>query len=232
VTGHRTRFRAHKDWFVSEMQEALGSSVHDVQLILDYLTQRGDLDMSRVAMFGSGSGGAIAVLASAADPRIKVVDLLAPWGGWPTWLAETKVIPDDERANYLKPEFMAKVAPLDPVDWFPKIKAKRVRILDIRSNKAMPNKSQEMLEAAAPDVAIINQYGNGRAFFGAQPGMTLFDWMKEQLKTDSKPQIAQEKSERIHFYPAVEAPAEPKRLNPDVSAKPEKPQATGEQKPQ
>jgi hypothetical protein len=232
VTGHRTRFRAHKDWFVSEMQEALGSSVHDVQLILDYLTQRGDLDMSRVAMFGSGSGGAIAVLASAADPRIKVVDLLAPWGGWPTWLAETKVIPDDERANYLKPEFMAKVAPLDPVDWFPKIKAKRVRILDIRSNKAMPNKSQEMLEAAAPDVAIINQYGNGRAFFGAQPGMTLFDWMKEQLKTDSKPQIAQEKSERIHFYPAVEAPPEQKLLNSGQPAKPEKPQPTEQQKPQ
>ena len=206
LTGHRTRYRLGKEWFVSEMQEALGSTVHDVQFILDYLTTRGDLDMNRVAMFGTGAGGAIAVLASAADQRIRVVDLLAPWGDWPRWLPETKVVPDNERAEFVKPEFLAKVAPLDPVAWAGKMKAKSVRIQDIRGNKAMPDKSQEKLEHAAPDFALINQFGNGRAFMAAQPAFSLFDWMKEQLKAEANPQVAEQKNERIRFFPAVQVP--------------------------
>jgi len=29
-----------KEWFVSEMQESVGSTVHDVQMILNYLETR------------------------------------------------------------------------------------------------------------------------------------------------------------------------------------------------
>lgn len=220
VTAHRSRYRPPKEWFVSEMQEALASSTHDVQLILDHLATRGDLDMNHVAMLGTGSGGAIAVLASAVDPRISVVDLLGPWGDWPEWLAESKIVPDNERADYLKPEFLAKVAPLDPVVWLPKIKAKSVRIQDVRGNKSMPDKSQEKLESAAPDFALINEFGNGRSFLSVQAPITLFDWMKDQLKPDAKPQVAAEASQRIHFFPPVEAPptdAWPNVANPQAT---------------
>jgi hypothetical protein len=37
-TGHRYQNRPMKQWFVSELPEALGSSVHDVQMILSPLT--------------------------------------------------------------------------------------------------------------------------------------------------------------------------------------------------
>jgi hypothetical protein len=50
LNGHRYTYRPMKQWFVSELQEALGSSVHDVQMILNYLSTRDDLDMSRVGM--------------------------------------------------------------------------------------------------------------------------------------------------------------------------------------
>jgi hypothetical protein len=209
VTGHRMRYRLMKEWFVSEMPEALTSTTHDVQLILDYLTTRGDLDMDHVAMFGNGSGASIAILASVVDPRIKVLDLQAPWGDWKTWLSESKAIPEDERAKYLKPEFVASVAPLDPVTWLPKIQAKSVRIEDIRGNKAMPNEAQEKLEAAAPDFAVINQYGNGRAFLATQHPITFLEWVKAQLQPDAKPQVAMEKSARIHFFPALQPPPGP-----------------------
>lgn len=207
VTGHRTRYRLLKEWFVSEMPEALTTTTHDVQLILDYLATRGDLDMERVAMFGNGSGGAIAVLASVVDSRIKVLDLQAPWGDWKDWLKESKVVPEDERAKYAKEEFVASVLPLDPVTWLPKIHAKSLRIEDIRGNKAMPDKAQEKLEGAAPDFALINQYGNGRAFLAAQVPFSVLDWVKSQLAADAKPQAAMEKSARIHFFPAVQASA-------------------------
>lgn len=209
VTGHRTRYRLPKEWFASNMEESLGATVHDVQLILDYLATRNDLDLTRVGMFGTGSGASIAILASAADSRIRVLDLLGPWGDWPRWVAGTKVLRDDERANYAKPEFLNKVAPLEPVSWLPKVKATALRIQDVRSNKGMPDDAQLDLEAAAPDFAIINQFGNGQAFLQADSPGNLFQWMKSQLKTGEPTQVASAKIERIHFYPAIEpfAPA-------------------------
>jgi hypothetical protein len=209
ATGHRTRYRLLKEWFVSEMPEALTSTTHDVQMILDYLSSRGDLDMDHVAMYGAGSGGSIAIFASVVDSRIKVLDLLAPWGDWKTWLSGTVVIPENERATYTKPEFVASVSPLDPAMWLPKIQAKSLRIEDIRGNKAMPDKAQEKLEAAAPDFALINQYGNGRAFLATQVPPSVLEWAKSQFAADAKPQVASEKSARIHFFPAVQPPVPP-----------------------
>ena len=58
--------------------------------------------------------------ASAVDPRIKVLEALDPWGDWPTWLATSPFVPADERAEYVKPEFLKKVSTLEPVDWLPR----------------------------------------------------------------------------------------------------------------
>ena len=88
LTGHRYHDRPMREWFLSELQESLATSAHDVQLVLDYLASRSDLDMSRVGMLTQGSGASIAILASAVDPRIKVLDAIDPWGDWPTWMAE------------------------------------------------------------------------------------------------------------------------------------------------
>lgn len=204
VTGHRTRFRLLKEWFVSEMPEALSSTTHDVQMILDYLASRGDFDMEHVGMYGAGSGGAIAILASVVDARIKVLDLLAPWGDWKTWLNESKVIREDERATYTKPEFVTNVVPLDPVTWIGRIHATSLRIENIRGNKAMPDAAQEKLEAAAPDFAVINQYGNGRAFLATQSPPAVLEWAKAQLAPNGKPSLEIAKSQRIHFFPALQ----------------------------
>jgi hypothetical protein len=208
LTGHRTRYRLLKESLVSEMPEALVTTTHDVQLILDYLSMRADLDAHRIGMFGLGSGGSIAILASAVDPRIRVLDVLSPWADWKEWFGSAKIVPDEDRATFLKPEFLSKVAPLDPVVWLPKAKARSIRIQDVRMNSAMPDEAQEKLEAAAPSFAIIDQYGNGRAYLTNQPPVLIFQWVKEQLKPGTKPQVAVEKSQRIHFYPAIQAAAQ------------------------
>src|SRR5262249_6101823 len=201
VTGHRVQYRMTKEWFVLDLQESLATTAHDVQLVLDYLASRKDLDMSRVGMFGVGSGGSVAILASAVDKRLAAVDLLGPWGDWPTWLAETKIIPDKERAEFVKKEFVDGVAPLDPVVWLPKSQAKALRLQDVRRNLSIPDSSQEKLEAAAPNFAVVNQYGNGRIFMTMEPGFVALDWLKEQLKEGNKlTRVMQEKSARVHFY--------------------------------
>jgi hypothetical protein len=206
LTGYRADRRPAKEWFVSELRESLATSVHDVQMILNYLNTRGDLDMHRVGMFGQGSGGAIAILASAADARIKALDVLTPWGDWPAWLAKANVLPDSERAKFLTPEFLASVASLDPTEWLPKVKARSLRIQNVRQDAAVPANCQEHIESAAPDFAEINQYADVRALYPYAAGNRLFEWIRLQLRPDAKPQEPAEKSQRIHFFPSTVQP--------------------------
>jgi hypothetical protein len=98
LTGHRYHDWPMREWFISELQKCLATSAHDVQMILDYLATRHDLDMDRVGMFTKGSGASIGILASAADPRIKVLDAIDPWGDWPAWMAASPVVPEEKRA--------------------------------------------------------------------------------------------------------------------------------------
>jgi hypothetical protein len=208
-TGHRIEYRNPTQSFISDLQEALATSTHDVQMILNYLASRGDLDMDRVGMYGQGSGGAIAILASAADSRIKALDVLTPWGDWPEWAAKAQIVPKEDRTKYLSPEFLEKVAPLDPLQWLPKVKAQTVRIQDVREDPNMSQASQERMEAAAPPMAEIDQFGDFRALMPMAVGGRLFDWLRAQLQPDAKPQLAADRSQRIHFYPAAMSQSPP-----------------------
>lgn len=190
LTGHRYTNRPMKQWFVSELQEALGSSVHDVQMILNYLSTRGDLDMGRIGMFGVGSGGTIAILAAAADPRIKTIDVIDPWGDWPDWMAKSSLIPEVERPNYLKPEFLKKVAPLDPLQWLPRLNSQRVRLQQVLDDSVTPRAVQERIKVAAPGSARILAFDNTRQFSSAVSGDTIVQWVKDQLRPPSSLQPA------------------------------------------
>lgn len=208
LTGHRLENRSMKDDFFNQLPESLGATAHDVQMILNYLASRNDLDMNRVGMFGQGSGGAIAILASAVDPRIKALDVLTPWGDWPIFLAKSTFVPSEDRLALNKPDFFEKVAGLDPMQWFPKVKAQSVRIQDVRHDGHMPDDAQELMEAAAPQTAEIDQFGDAAALVPAAANGKLFEWLRSQLQPDARPQLAVEKSQRIHVYPP-KAPENP-----------------------
>ena len=199
VTGHRFHDRPMKQWFVSELPEALATSTHDVQMIINYLSTRKDLDTTHLGMFGQGTGATIAALAAAADPRIKAVELLDPWGDWPDWLAKSPIIPEGERAKYVTPDFLASVAPLDPVRWLPKLTDRRVHLEDVRGAYGIPAQSQAAIEAALPDTAELDQYGDSKAFLKSAAGK-FFDWIKEATGpgSDGKPVMAQADNRRVH----------------------------------
>lgn len=185
LTGQRYHSpRPLKEWFVSELPESLATSAHDVQLVLNYMAKRGDVDMNRVGIFGDGSGASIAILAAAVDPRIKTLDLLDPWGDWPDWIKESNRIPENERPNYLKPEWLAKVAPLDPVKWLPDLKTQTVRIQFIKDIKVTPVDVQQKIEAALPANPTLQvvHYDNTEAFRASIAGGTGFDWIKQKLQ--------------------------------------------------
>jgi len=181
LTGQRYHDKPLKEWFLSELQQSLATSAHDVQILIDYLTKRGDLDASRIGMFGNGSGGTIAILASVADPRIKVLDVFDPWADWPTWLATSTFVPADERADYVKPEFLKKVACLETLDWLPKIQAKKFRLQQPAFDTDTPNAVKEKVRATAPAGTVFVQYKSMEEFKAAFPYSSNLEWMKREL---------------------------------------------------
>ena len=183
----RFRDRPMKQWFVSELQESLGSSVHDVKFILDYLQSRDEFDMTRVGMFGDGSGGAIAILAAAADPRIKVVDALDPWGDWPDFLTQSPIVSaDPDREEYGKPEFLKKVAPLDPIKYLPSLKTP-IRVQQVQHNLLVPMECKDAIKAALPKQAELFRFVGVDELAKRENGGALFSWIKDKLQDMSKP---------------------------------------------
>jgi dienelactone hydrolase len=187
LTGQRYHDRPMKEWFISELQECLATSAHDIQMVLNYLASRGDLDMDRVGMFTQGSGASIAILASAVDPRIKVIEALDPWGDWPTWMATSPFVPKDERDAYVKPDYLKKISTLDPVDYLPKIQAKKFRLDNELFDTVTPKSCREKVRAAAPSGSVIEIYKSMDDFKPAfQDGKNL-DWIGEQLRALPNP---------------------------------------------
>jgi hypothetical protein len=182
LTGHRYHDRPMREWFLSELQESLATSAHDVQMILNYLETRGDLDTARVGMFGQGSGATIAILASAADPRIKALDVLDPWGDWATWIATSPFVPDDERADYLKPEFLKKAAAFETLEWLPKIQAKKFRLQQNLFETDTPTKIKEELRAATPVGTTVVLYKTVQELNAAFPMSVNLGWIQNELQ--------------------------------------------------
>jgi hypothetical protein len=204
LSGHRFHDRPMRQWFVSELQESLGSTVHDVKFILDYLGQRDDIDMNRIGMFGQSSGGTIAILAAAADPRIKAVDALDPWGDWPVWLAQSWVTHEDpDHSNFASADFLKRVAPLDPVKWLPTMKTKHIRIQQVMDNTATPDTAKNAIKKAAPKRAEVVRYDQTGQFSDAASHGRLFGWVKGQLQATPAPATQKRTSVAQRVAPGV-----------------------------
>jgi acetyl esterase/lipase len=182
LTDYRFKNRSLKKWFVSELAESLGSTTHDVQLILHHLAKRGDIDMGRVGMFGMGSGGTIAILAAAVDSRISTLDVLDPWGDWPDWLSASALVPQDEHSKYLSKEFLQSVVALDPVLYLPTLRTPKIRVQQILSDPITPSIAKERISAAAPlRNTVVVKYQNAGDLLKSWQITGLSGWIKQQL---------------------------------------------------
>lgn len=186
LTGQRYHNRPMKEWFISELEESLGSSVHDVQLILNYLTDRGDIDMGKIGMFGMGSGASIAILAAQADKRIKALDLLDPWGDWPDWLRESPAVPVEERSRYTTEEFLKSVETLDPVSYLPHLKTQSIRLQQTLTEQVTPKSAKERIAASVSDPSKVVKYANAEEHLKAWQVSGLSGWIKQKLRPQNQ----------------------------------------------
>jgi Acetyl xylan esterase (AXE1) len=179
--GHRYHDRPMRQWFVSELHDALVMSVHDVQMVLNYVSSRSDLDVNRIGMFGQGSGGTIAILAASVDARITAINALDPWGDWPRWVEKSALIPEDERPGYKVPAFLDKLAALDPIRVLPNLIIP-VHVQDALYEKGTPRDSKEHLESALPRLGSVARYATPNDFQDAVADGKLLDWLKDQVR--------------------------------------------------
>lgn len=190
LSGQRFHDRPLNQWFISELQESLAVSTHDVQMVINYLASRGDFDMERVGMFAQDSGASIAILTSAVDARIKVLDAVNPWGNWPEWLAASPVVPEAERPVYLKPEFLEKVAPLDPIIWMPKIQAKKIRLQEAMFSPSTPKAVKEKFrQSASTESGRVTTviYQTQEETKSVINGNNVLAWMEHELQSVGLP---------------------------------------------
>lgn len=181
LTGARYHDRPMKEWFVSQLPEALTNSVHDVQMILDYMVSRGDIDMGRIGMFGQGSGATIAILTATVDPRIRAVDTIQPWGDWPIWLKTSSLIPEGERSTYLASPFLAALASLDPIYAIAHVQTTRLRLQFVSDDTITVQQVATDITAAAPPRAEVIEYRKKQDQRNALSGGHVFDWIKEEV---------------------------------------------------
>jgi hypothetical protein len=182
MTGERYHDVPMRMWFVSELHDSIVKSVHDVQMIANYAATRADLDGGRIGIFGQGAGATIAGLAATVDPRIQAVDLLDPWGDWPDWVAKSKLVPDNERPDYEKPEFLQPLAPLDPVQWLPQLASRSLKLDDALYETTTPAEAKAKMEAVLPAASLLVRYPTQADFEkNAITDGKLVAWIQDQL---------------------------------------------------
>jgi hypothetical protein len=182
LNGQRYHDRPMREWFVSQLHNSLTESVHDVQMILDYLAMRGDLDIDHVGMFSQGSGATVAILAASVEPRIRALDALQPWGAWPMWMATSSLIPDAERANYVRHDFLAGIATLDPVNQLGHLSTSSIRVQFVGDDSITSVAAVKQITQAAASRDQVVEYPTSLAQYNVLSGGRTFDWIKLQLR--------------------------------------------------
>jgi len=183
--------------FLSQLPETLAMTAHDTQMVINYLSTRKDLnlDLDRLGIFATSFGATAAILAAAADSRIKAIDLLNPWGDWPDWVKKSELLGFVPCETCSQPEFLQNLAPLDPVKWLPTLTTPYIRIRHFVENGETPRIAQDRMEAVVAKSAKVVRYENVAAFNRSAVGGKTFDWIKAALQVVSsgKPGNAAEK---------------------------------------
>jgi len=182
LTGERYHNLPARMWFVSELHDSIVKTVHDVQMIVSYAVSRSDLDASRIGIFGQGAGATIAGLAATVDSRIRAADLLDPWGDWPEWMAKSTLVPENERPNFLKSDYLQPLTPLDPIRWLPTLAGRPLKLDDALYETTTPAEAKAKIDASLPSGSVLVRYPTQTDYEkNALADGKLVSWIQETL---------------------------------------------------
>jgi hypothetical protein len=124
------------------------------------------------------------------------------------WLAKSSVVPDEERPQFLKQDFLKRVSAFDPVAVLPKLAGRRVRLSQFEKSASVPEEARKKIAAALPSTAARQQLMSPAqiAEMAESKGNTVH-WMKNQLK-GSEPQSARRDGKKPGSASMRSTPAE------------------------
>jgi hypothetical protein len=97
-------------------------------------------------------------------------------------MATSQFVPDEERPDYVKPEFLKKIAPLDPIEWLHKIQAKKFNFRQNTFELDTPTPIKDKLRSALPAGTSVVQYKDIPEFSKDFPHSTNLHWIEGALQ--------------------------------------------------
>ena len=149
----------------------------DVRRALDVLLAQPHVDKTRVAVVGHDFGAMWGALAVAADPRVTHFAYAAGTRSFTDWYLYT---PKREGAD--KEAFIAKLAPLDPIAFLPKIAPRPILLQFGTKDHHVSNEHAAAMAEAAKAPKTVKTYEGAEHELTFQARLDRIAWLKEQFK--------------------------------------------------
>jgi dipeptidyl aminopeptidase/acylaminoacyl peptidase len=151
--------------------------VKDVRRALDVLLAQPGLDKTRIAVVGHDFGAMWGALAVASDPRVTHFVYAAGTRSFTDWYLYT---PKREGAD--RDAFIAKLAPLDPINFLPKIAPRPVLLQFGTKDPHVKNEAAAAQAAATKEPKTVTTYEGAEHELTFQARLDRVAWLKEQFK--------------------------------------------------
>jgi fermentation-respiration switch protein FrsA (DUF1100 family) len=150
--------------------------VKDIRRALDVLLAQPGIDKTRVALVGHDFGAMYGALAAAADSRVTAFVYMAGTSAFTDWFLFAP-----KREGAVKDAFVAKLAPLDPINYLPKISPRPILLQFGTKDQFVKSESATALADAIRGPKTVKTYDFEHELT-YQARQDRLVWLKEQLK--------------------------------------------------
>jgi len=157
--------------------EFTAQMARDIRRALDVLLAQPRVDAARVAVVGHDFGAMWGALAVAADPRVTHFVYAAGTSSFTDWYLYT---PKREGAE--REAFVAKLAPLDPINFLPKIAPRPVLLQFGTKDPHVKNEAAKAQADATREPKTVKTYDNAEHELTFQARLDRLAWLREQFK--------------------------------------------------
>lgn len=149
----------------------------DIRRALDVLLAQPRIDPARVAVVGHDFGAMWGALAVAADPRVTHFVYAAGTSSFTDWYLYA---PKREGAE--REAFVAKLAPLDPIAFLPKIAPRPVLLQFGTKDPHVKNEAAKAQADATREPKTVKIYDNAEHELTFQARLDRLSWLREQFR--------------------------------------------------
>lgn len=143
---------------------------------LDVLLAQPGVDKTHVALVGHDFGAMYGALAAAAEPRVTAFVCMAGTRSFTDWFLFTP-----KREGAAKDAFVARLAPLDPINYLPKISPRPILLQFGTKDQFVKNEAAAAMADAIKGPKMVKTYEFEHELT-YQARLDRVAWLKEQLK--------------------------------------------------